>query len=294
MPFSQSPKISVLLPVFNTARTLPSALQSVLSQSFTDFEVLVIDDGSTDGSAAIANSFGDARVRLLGDRERHGLAARLNQGIDAARGAYIARMDGDDLCFPERLRLQADFLDAHPQVDLVGGQAVVFRDGGAVIGLHPFALTHEAICAQPWRSFHLPHPTWMGRSEWFRNHRYRLPEIMRAEDQELLLRAYPDSRFACIGQVVLAYRQGGFDFRRTWRARRALLAAQLGHFIRRRQPGNAARAVAMTTMKVMVDMAAALPGCQRLFFCRMAEPVSPEILEQLRQWGIGVQTEAAR
>ena len=91
------PEISVLLPVRDGARTLALAMASVLAQSFGDFELLVLDDGSVDASPDIALGFGDPRVHLLRDGVKRGLAARLNQGIDAAKGRYIARMDADDV-----------------------------------------------------------------------------------------------------------------------------------------------------------------------------------------------------
>ena len=91
------PEVSVLLPVRDGARTLPLAILSVLQQSFRDFELLVLDDGSADASPEIALRFADPRVRLLRDGVKRGLAARLNQGIDAAAGRYIARMDADDV-----------------------------------------------------------------------------------------------------------------------------------------------------------------------------------------------------
>lgn len=266
------PAISILLPARNAARTLYPALRSVLQQSFGDFEILLLDDGSTDNTSAIAMDCSDARVRVLSDGRALGLAARLNQGIDVARGRYLARMDADDVSFPERLALQVAFLDAHPEVDLLGCRAIVFRDDGHIIGLLPFAGTHEALCARPWRGIPLPHPGWMGRREWFVRHRYCSPEVLRAEDQELLLRAAPSSRYACLDEVLLGYRQGRFGLRRTLLARRSLLAAQCSLFRARRQWGNLAKACGLTAVKLVVDGCAALPGGEALFFRRMSAP----------------------
>lgn len=277
-----APAVSVLLPVRDGGGAFARALDSVLAQTLGDFELLVLDDGSRDGTAALARGCGDARVRLVSDGRRLGLAARLNQGIDLARGRYLARMDADDLCFTSRLERQAAFLDVHPEVDLVGCRAIVFREGGEVVGLLPFDATHEAICAAPWRWLRLPHPTWMGRIEWFRRHRYREPEVRRAEDQELLLRASPKSRYACLDEVLLGYRQGPFDLGRTWTARRGLLAAQLGIFASRGQWHYAGLALGATALKVAVDLVAALPGCERAFFARMSEPAPAPAVESLR------------
>lgn len=277
-----TPLVSVLLPCRDGARTLALALRSVLSQTFDDFELLLLNDGSTDDSVTIARSLGDARIRIFGDGVGRGLPWRLNEGVAAARGRYIARMDADDVCFPERFARQVTFLDTQPEVDLVGCRAVVFRDSGEVVGLLPFAPDHAALCARPWRNIPLAHPTWMGRRSWFEAHPYRLPEVRRAEDQELLLRSYPDSRYACLDEVLLGYRQGPFQLQRTLVARRALLAAQLGLFAQRGEWGNAARALALSAMKVVVDGLAALPAGDVLFFQRMGGPVPATVKDTLR------------
>lgn len=277
-----TPLVSVLLPCRNGARTLALAMRSVLNQTFDDFELLLLNDGSTDDSVAIARSFGDSRVRVCGDGVGRGLPWRLNEGVAAASGRYIARMDADDVCFPERFARQVAFLDAHPEVDLVGCRAVVFRDSGEVVGLLPFVPSHAGLCAQPWRNIPLPHPSWMGRRSWFEAHPYRLPEVRRAEDQELLLRSYPDSHYACLDEVLLGYRQGPFQLQRTLVARRALFAAQLGIFAQRAEWGNAARAAALLVIKVTVDGLAAMPGGEALFFSRMGASVPATVKDILQ------------
>ena len=265
------PLVTVLLPVRNGERTLGIAIDSVLRQTLADFELLVLDDGSTDRSVEIVSCMSDPRIRVVSDGEPKGLSARLNQGIELARGRYIARMDADDICFPERLALEAAFLDANPEVDLVGARAIVFRDDGSIVGMLPWRGDHSELVSTPWRNIPLPHPTWMGRAEWFSRHRYRIPEVRRAEDQELLLRASGPSRYACLPDVLLAYRQGDFALGRTLIARRSLLAAQLQYFAERRRWLDAAKALTLTALKMLLDLLASLPGGERIFFHRMAE-----------------------
>lgn len=277
-----TPLVSVLLPCRNGARTLELALHSVLNQTFKDFELLLLNDGSTDDSVEIARSLGDVRIRVLGDDVGRGLPWRLNEGVKASRGLYIARMDADDVCFPERFARQVEFLEARSDVDLVGCRAVVFRDSEEIVGLLPFARDHAALCARPWRNIPLPHPSWMGRRSWFEAHPYRLPEVRRAEDQELLLRSYPDSCYACLDDVLLGYRQGPFQLSRTLLARRALFVAQLGLFVQRGEWLNATYAVVLTTIKIAVDVLSALPGGESLFFRRMGDPVKASVVEALR------------
>ncbi|SMB23866.1 Glycosyl transferase [Sterolibacterium denitrificans] len=258
-------------------------MRSVLAQTCGDFELLFLDDGSEDDSVEIARSFPDGRIRVLSDGIGKGLPRRLNEGVQLARGKYIARMDADDVCFPMRFEKQVAFLESHPEVDLLGCRAVVFRDSGKAMGLLPFAKDHEALCARPWRNISLPHPSWMGRREWFEAHPYRLPEVRRAEDQELLLRGHLDSRYACLEEVLLAYRQGPFQLKRTLVARRSLLVAQLDWFVGQKAWGNVFRALALSSVKVMVDGLAALPGGEALFFRRMGEPVPEEVFHVFRQ-----------
>jgi glycosyltransferase involved in cell wall biosynthesis len=275
------PLISVLLPCCNGSATLGLALHSLLAQTFVDFEILFLNDGSTDDSAAIAASFADPRIRVLGDSTRRGIPTRLNQGVSLAKGRFIARMDADDISLPSRFERQIAFLEANPAVDLVACRAVAFQGEIELIGLLPFAATHTALCAQPWRNIPLPHPTWMGRRAWFQRHPYRLPEVRRAEDQELLLRSCEDSEFACLDEVLLAYRQGPFHLQRTLIARRALLAAQLEIFLQRHEWNNLVLALVSGLVKMAVDCLCALPGLQALFFARMNEPVLPMVQEQL-------------
>jgi glycosyltransferase involved in cell wall biosynthesis len=277
----KNPVVTVLLPCCNGGDTLSAAMSSVLSQTFSDFEIIFLNDGSTDDSVGIALSFHDPRIRIAGGPERCGLPTRLNQGVALARGQFIARMDADDVSFPTRFEKQVNYLQANPKVDLLGCRAVVFRGSGEPIGLLPFALTHESLCAQLWRNIPLPHPSWMGRRTWFERHPYRLPEVLRAEDQELLLRACKDSRYACMDEILLGYRQGEYRLRRTLIARWALLSAQLGLFTKWQDWRSAVLALASTAAKVLVDGLSALPGLNKLFFFRMGGTVSEGTRKQL-------------
>lgn len=195
----------------------------------------------------------------------------------------MARMDADDICLPERLEKQVAFLDANPAVDLVATRAVVFGEGGQVIGLLPFVSRHDQICRQPWRGFSMPHPTWMGRVAWFRRHRYRQPEVVRAEDQELLLRAYPSSRFACLDEVLLGYRQGQYDFRRLLRARKSMWLAYSRTFLERGQIHRLMLATAMAGMRMASDAWDAVGQGDGLLARRLDRRVPEEVLTAWRQ-----------
>ena len=121
------PVVSVLMPLLNGERTLERCIESVLAQTFGDWELIIIDDGSTDGSHGIVRSFmeKDERITLVINKERKGLASSLNIGISSSRGTYIARIDADDRWDAHKLKAQLDFLDTHEGYGLVGTNAII-------------------------------------------------------------------------------------------------------------------------------------------------------------------------
>lgn len=124
-----TPRISVILPVYNGAASLAVAIRSVLDQTFGDFELLLLDDGSTDTTAEVVRGFDDPRI-LYHHHANRGLAATINRGIELARGEYIARQDHDDISRPERFARQVAFLDAHPDCGLLGTSAEIWSEVG--------------------------------------------------------------------------------------------------------------------------------------------------------------------
>jgi glycosyltransferase involved in cell wall biosynthesis len=122
------------MPVYNGERYLREAIESILNQTFEDFEFLVIDDGSSDGSVEIIQSYNDQRIRLILNETNLGLIATLNKGIDLARGDYIARMDCDDISMPERLDKQYEFMQKNPEAAVSGSWASTIDEQGEVTG----------------------------------------------------------------------------------------------------------------------------------------------------------------
>ncbi|RYY93895.1 MAG: glycosyltransferase, partial [Chitinophagaceae bacterium] len=116
------PKITVLMPAYNVARYVADAIRSVLAQTFTDFELLVIDDGSTDGTASVVRTFRDARIRLV-RQANSGVAGALNTGLTLARAPLVARFDADDICYPQRLALQYEQMQQDPELVVLGSAA---------------------------------------------------------------------------------------------------------------------------------------------------------------------------
>jgi glycosyltransferase involved in cell wall biosynthesis len=199
------PVLTIAMPVHNGESTVERAIRSLALQSFQDWELLLLDDGSTDQTYEICRSFSDKRVRVLHEKQKRGLAARLNQAIDLAKGEYFARADADDVSFSERLKLQINFLVDHPDIDLTGGQMLLVDNAQLPIGIQSCPLNHEDIVRRPWNVVPMWHPTWCGRSSWFKKYRYDA-SLLRSQDQDLLLRALPESKFANVPHYLVGYR----------------------------------------------------------------------------------------
>ena len=139
------PKVTVLMPVYNGSKYLKAAIDSILSQSFTDFEFLIINDGSTDDSVKIINSYHDQRIKLIDNKINQGLVAVLNQGLKLAIGEYIARMDSDDFSTCNRLSQQVRFMDKHNDIGVLGSWVKIMKGSDEFLGR--YFLNHEEIKA---------------------------------------------------------------------------------------------------------------------------------------------------
>ena len=188
--------------VYNGGSFLGPAIESILGQSHTDFEFIVIDDGSSDGSADTIASYRDRRLRVIRHPENAGLAARLNQGFAVASGRYIARMDADDISMPERLERQIAFMQAHPYVGACGTWIEVA--GGGVTQRWEYPASHRAIHARLLFDCAMAHPTVM--FDRLRLQKARLSydsSYPCAQDYDLWCRAVEDLSLANIPEVLL-------------------------------------------------------------------------------------------
>ncbi|WP_348266553.1 glycosyltransferase [Edaphobacter sp. DSM 109919] len=201
-----SPTVSVVMSVFNGGSFLSQAVESILHQSFEDFEFIIVDDGSTDASASTLDGFQsrDARIHVV-HQKNTGLVHALNRGCALARGKYIARMDADDIALPDRLASQVEFLESHPTVVLLGG-AVDFIDArGNKLHTARYPAADTAIKRALLDSSVFWHPTvLMSRRAFVCLGGYR--NVPDAEDYDLWLRMAEIGELANLSQVLLRYR----------------------------------------------------------------------------------------
>jgi glycosyltransferase involved in cell wall biosynthesis len=293
------PLISIAMPVRNNGRTLDLAVRSMQKQTYENWELLLIDDGSTDDTAQRARRWAaaDSRIRVFVDGHGRGLPERLNQAIGLSRGPFFARMDGDDVAYPERLERQLEYLRSHPTVDLVGASVIVFADDGRALGQRACSETHEEICARPSAGFALVHPTFFGRIEFFRKYEYRASAVrcedqdlllrsytkpramlpwgmLKSQDQDLLVRSFKAARFANVPEVLLGYRESRLDWKKNLTSRKYVA---ISFFQNHWQDGHhvlAVRAVLGQLFKSLVDLLAISTGLNYQILRHRARPIT--------------------
>jgi len=216
----KAPALTVLMPVYNGEEFLREAVESILNQTFTDFEFLIIDDGSTDRTPGILSEYArqDSRIRLERNERNMQIAATLNKGLALAAAPIIARMDADDVSLPDRLEKQVEFMREHPEVTVCGGVISIY---GATDEIWLPSIEHEAIRAQLLFESCLYHPTVMYRKAqlgaYAGGYDISMPP---AEDYDLWARLSmsPGARFANLPEIICRYRI--YDKDKTYEARK--------------------------------------------------------------------------
>lgn len=201
--------VSIGIPFLNAEATILDAVRSVFAQSYRDWELILLDDGSTDRSLEMATSILDPRVRVVSDGQIRGLQVRLNDIVLLARGEYVARMDADDLMHPDRLARQIGYLEGNRQVDVVGAAVYTIDGSNNVTGVRHTDIADSSPAGILRRGF-ICHPTATGRTEWFRRNRYD-PSFAAAEDHELFCRTAGRSKLARLPTPLLYYREAHKD-----------------------------------------------------------------------------------
>jgi glycosyltransferase involved in cell wall biosynthesis len=195
------------MPVYNGEQHLAESIESILAQTFTDFDFVIIDDASTDNSPAILAKYAtrDSRIRIITNEKNLNIAASLNKGLAIIRSPYIARMDADDWAYPNRLARQYEFMQANPQVTVCGGWVEIYETGKIACSPH----TDTEIRTHMFFNNSIAHPTVMFRKDvvirWVGGYNESMPPV---EDYDLWVRlmASPEVRFAALAEALLRYR----------------------------------------------------------------------------------------
>lgn len=203
----QMPLASVLIPAYNCEAYVLEAVSSMLSQSFTDFELLVIDDGSTDSTRKLLESVQDPRLRLVSNERNIGLIGTLNRGLDLATGRYVARMDADDISGSERLEKQVRFLETHPDVHVLGTMVNLINEEGKVFGaITGYPKDADEIHRYLLRECCLIHPSVMFRKDTVLAAGGYSASAQHAEDYDLWLRLSDRHKIANLPEKLVSYR----------------------------------------------------------------------------------------
>jgi glycosyltransferase involved in cell wall biosynthesis len=202
---ASSPIVTVLMPVYNGQAFLEQAIDSILEQTLSDFELLIIDDGSTDGSPEIIAGYDDRRLRVVRNERNIRLVGALNRGLALARGRYLARMDSDDISLPTRLERQVGFLESNPEIGACGSWVATIGDGNGSVW--KYAEGAEEIRCRLLFSSALAHSTVCMRRDWFARNGLQFDEAYpHAEDYELWRRASEKFPLANIPEILVRYR----------------------------------------------------------------------------------------
>ena len=205
------PLITVGLPYYNDALWLNAAINSIVNQTYKDWELILMDDGSSDGSTAIAESWlKDPRIRLIRDGKNRGLTTRLNQIVQSAKGRFIARMDADDIMVHNRLERQVNFLLDNPNIDLIGSQIYSIDIDNRIHGWRGDDLMPKTR-KQAIKGIPIVHPSVMARREWYLLNPY-YPVLLRSQDFELWLRTLYTTNFHIMNEKLLFYREVGIPY----------------------------------------------------------------------------------
>lgn len=201
-----NPLVTIGMPCYNVEPFIAFAINSILKQTYQNFELIITDDGSTDGTLDVIRQIKDERIILVSDGENHGISYRLNQQISIAKGEFFVRMDGDDIMFPDRVEKEIDFLANHPGLDVVGSHAVIIDDSNRIIGYRGDPSHNNIGAVKAIKSSVFIHPTVAGRMEFFRKYLYD-ETLCGVEDKDLWFRGLVGgSKYQVLDDPVMFYR----------------------------------------------------------------------------------------
>lgn len=201
------PQVTVLMSVYNGEPFLSQAIESILQQTFADFEFIIINDKSTDCSAEVIRSYDDQRIRFFENENNIGLTRSLNYGLSMVRSPYIARMDADDISFPQRLEKQVNYLNAHPNVGVVGTAIQIIDKYGKPSHIWKSMITHEALIWGLCLYAPIAHPTVLMRQKTVEQIGGYKAEMTTAQDYDLWWRLSTVCQLANLPDVLLYLRR---------------------------------------------------------------------------------------
>lgn len=204
--YNHSAKVCVIVPMYNAAAFLKATVSSILAQSYKDFELLLIDDCSTDNTLQIAHSFPDPRIRVIKNEINQGAGATRNRGIECALSDYMAFCDADDIMLPDRLEKQFNFMEQHPDIDICGSFVKLINEKGDVIGKYTFPTRHEEIAVAMFLRCAFQQSTAFIRCHSFRQSELRYKENHYAEDFDLWANAVKKLKFHILPQFLMYYK----------------------------------------------------------------------------------------
>lgn len=203
------PLISVIMPVYNAGKFLPEAIESILSQTFNNFEFIIVDDASTDNSWEIINQYAnkDSRIRAFRNNKNLGVSATTNFAISKTQGKYIARMDADDLSFSDRFEKQLNYLKENDKVIAVGGQCVVINENNQVIGQKRFPVQSKKLKKMTFEAVPIQQPSLMINTSLLpKDFNWYSPECSSAEEIDVLFKLMEYGQLANLKDWTLYYR----------------------------------------------------------------------------------------
>jgi glycosyltransferase involved in cell wall biosynthesis len=209
MSYKQNLFVTVIMPVYNAEKFLSQAIESVLNQTYSNFEFLIFDDGSTDNSPHIISKYASADKRIIAFYEKNnlGYVVHLNNGIQHAKGDYIIRMDSDDVSLPLRFQKQIEFLNAHPKVSVVGSSSLRIDDQDQALGVSDRNTASSDLWWQSFFTNPMAHPTVVFRKSIFKQVGLYNPDKIPSEDYDLWVRILRAGRLSNLHEPLLKYRE---------------------------------------------------------------------------------------
>jgi len=216
---AQNPRVSIVMAAYNEERDIEKAIESIITQTFTDWELIIVDDGSSDNTVSLIQGFAeqDSRIKLVCNESNQELSASLNIGVGLAKADLIARADADDINLPNRLAKQVEFMDANPDVDVLGTAAYLLDAEGRRVNAVVYPQSHAELTELSFVKNHFFHPSVIIRRRFFETAGLYDPGYPNAEDKEIWLRGLQAGcKYANLPDPLIEYSTDGFV--KSWRS----------------------------------------------------------------------------